>query len=168
MVDAGKADFRVSEYDKPVEVVRFTGPTSAEPRPTTVVLVVDHSQSMEEEDRIGGLKRAVATFLDVMPTGSRVAVVAFGSDVKVICPFTDDPPKVQEAIDGLTPEGATRYYDAVATALELLSKEPGRRAVLALTDGEDTFSQDATLDADILAARKAGPADPHPWPRLRG
>ena len=36
---------------------------------------------MEEEDRIGSLKRAVATFLRNLPRGSRVAVVAFGSDV---------------------------------------------------------------------------------------
>lgn len=155
-LDAREEDFRVREQDEPVEILTFRGPTSTEPRPTTVVLVVDRSQSMEEEDRIGSLKKAVATFLDVMPKGSRVAVVAFGSDVKVLCPFTDDPKRVQAAVEGLTPEGATRYYDAVATALELLSGESGRRAVLALTDGEDTFSQDATLEADVLAARKAG------------
>ncbi len=155
-VDAVEQDFRVVEYQAPVAITTFRGPTSAEPRPTTVVLVLDHSQSMEEEDRIGGLKRAVSTFLKVIPPGSRVAVVAFGSDVKVLCPFTAQKARVQAAVDGLAPEGATRYYDAVATALELLAKEPGRRAVLAMTDGEDTFSQDATLDADVLAARKAG------------
>ena len=38
-------------------------------RPTTVVLVVDRSLSMEEEDRIGSLKQAVATFLKVLPRG---------------------------------------------------------------------------------------------------
>jgi hypothetical protein len=38
----------------------------------------------------------------------------------------------------------------------LIARESGRRAILALTDGEDTFSQAATLDSVILAARRAG------------
>ena len=154
--DARKADFRVTEDDQPVTIESFRGPSATESRPTTVVLVLDHSRSMEEEDRIGALKRAVGVFADHVPAGSRVAVIAFGSDVQLICPFTEDPRKVRAAVDALVPEGATRYYDAVAEALTLLAKEPGRRAVLAMTDGEDTFSTDATLDADIRAARVAG------------
>jgi VWFA-related protein len=153
---ARREDFHVTEYGQEVPILHFQGPESTEIRPTTVVLVVDRSLSMEEEDRIGALKAAVATFLTVMPPGSRVAVIAFGSDVAVICPFTDDPKRVQAAVDALTPAGATRYYDAVAEALELIARESGRRAILALTDGEDTFSQVATLDSVILAARRAG------------
>ncbi|MBX6314425.1 MAG: VWA domain-containing protein [Isosphaeraceae bacterium] len=156
VLDAKPEDFRVTEYDQPVEILKFQGPQSKEVRPTTVVLVVDKSLSMEEEDRIGGLKAAVATFLKVMPPRSRVAVVAFSSDVKILCPFTDNPAQVLGPVNALSPEGATRYYDAVAEALELIAQEPGRRAVLALTDGEDTFSQSANLDSVILAARREG------------
>ena len=96
--------------------------------PTTVVLVVDRSLSMEEEDRIGSLKQAVATFMKGLPHGSRVAVVAFGSEVETICPFTSDAQQVQEAVNALQPAGATRYYDAVAESLGMLEKESGRRA----------------------------------------
>ena len=156
LLDATKADFRVKEDGRDVPILRFDAPTAREARPTTVVLVVDHSKSMEEEDRIGGLKRAVQTFLKGLPAGSKVAVVAFGSDVDRICPFTEDFARVQKAVDALRPEGATRYYDAVAESLELIAREPGRRAVLALTDGEDTFSQAATLDTVVVAARKLG------------
>ena len=46
--------------------------------------------------------------------------------------------------------------DVFGDELELIAKEPGRRAVLALTDGEDTFSQSATLDTVVVAARKLG------------
>ena len=38
----------------------------------------------------------------------------------------------------------------------MLDHETGRRAVLALTDGEDTFSQSATLDSVIAAANRIG------------
>ena len=41
-------------------------------------------------------------------------------------------------------------------ALEMLDHESGRRAVLALTDGEDTFSQSATLDSVIATANRIG------------
>ena len=153
--DGKKEDFRVTESDQPVDVLRFSSPRSKEIKPATVVLVVDHSESMREEDRIGGLKRAVATFLKVMPTGSKVAVVAFSSDVRVLCPFTDDPSKVRIAVDALSPNGFTRYFDAVSTAIDLIGKESGRRAVLALTDGEDTASKVELKDV-IFRAKNAG------------
>lgn len=156
LLDATQNDFRVTEEGRPVAIKSFRSPVATEARATTVVLVVDRSRSMEEEDRIGALKRAVGSFVTGLPPGSRVAVVAFGSDVKTICPFTDDPTRVRQAVDALRPEGATRYYDAVAEALEMLHQQSGRRAVLALTDGEDTFSQSATLDSVIVAARRLG------------
>jgi VWFA-related protein len=156
VLDATRDDFRVSDGGVELPILRLQAPTTREARPITVVLVVDRSRSMEEEDRIGGLKRAVATFLEGLPQGSRVAVIAFGSEVELVCPFTGDFARVKSTVDRLTPAGATRYYDAVAQSLELINREQGRRAVLALTDGEDTFSQTATLDSVILAARRLG------------
>ena len=156
LLDAKRDDFRVTEDGRDVKILRFQSPSATEAQPITVVLVLDRSRSMEEEDRIGGLKQAVSSFVDGLPAGSRVAVIAFGSEVEKICPFTSDAKQVKDAVNTLTPAGATRYYDAVAEALELVSKESGRRAVLAMTDGEDTFSQSATLDTVIVAARRLG------------
>ena len=155
LLDATKEDFRVTEYGEPVAISRFQSPQSKEIKPATVVLVVDHSQSMQEEDRIGALKRAVAQFLKVVPPGSRVAVVAFSSDVKTICPFTEDKAKVQIAVDALSANGFTLYYDAVTSALDVIAQESGRRAILALTDGEDTASK-SDLDKVIASARNSG------------
>jgi VWFA-related protein len=156
LVDATRDDFRVSENGVAVPILRFQAPTAREAKPITVVLVVDRSRSMEEEDRIGGLKRAVGTFFEGLPAGSRVSVVAFGSEVTQLCAFTGDFARVKQEVDRLTPAGATRYYDAVAASLDLLSRESGRRAVLALTDGEDTFSQTADLNSVVLSARRLG------------
>jgi VWFA-related protein len=154
--NATRDDFQVTEEGREVQVVDFQAPQATEAIPTTIVLVVDRSLSMEEEDRIGGLKRAVASFLEKLPEGSKVAVVAFGSDVDRLCPFTTDRSQVKTAVDSLQPSGATRFYDAVTSALELLNEQSGRRAVLALTDGEDTFSQSANLESSIAAARRLG------------
>lgn len=156
LLDARRDEFRVAEDGQDRPILAFEAPISVEKRPTTVVLVVDRSGSMEKEGRIVGLKRAVATFLDGLPRGSRVAVIAFGNEVELIRPFTDDPQEVRTAVDALSPAGRTRYFDAVAAALELLAPEPGRRAILALTDGEDTLSHLATIDTLIPAARRLG------------
>jgi Ca-activated chloride channel homolog len=155
-LDASRDDFRVTEEGRAVDVVDFRAPLTIEAIPTTVVLVVDRSLSMEEENRIGGLKRAVHSFLEKLPDKSRVALIAFGSDVNKLCTFTTDRGQIKTAVDALEPAGATRFYDAVASALEMLDHEPGRRAVLALTDGEDTFSQSASLDSVIATAKRIG------------
>lgn len=155
ILDAKQEEFAVQEYGEPVTIESFQSPISREFRPTTVVLVLDRSGSMSQEGRMRSLKRAVAAFLEQQPAGSRVAVIAFGSEVGLICPFTEDPERVQSAVDELQPFGATRFYDAVIAALEMIGAEDGRRAVVAMTDGADTSSIQP-LDEAILTARRAG------------
>ncbi len=156
LLDARREDFRVTEDGKDVNVLEFQAPRTTLVIPTTIVLVVDHSGSMEEENRIRSLKQAVASFLKKVPEGSRVAVVGFSSEVERLCPFTTDRERVLSAVNRLRPGGATRFYDAVAEALALLDEETGRRAVLALTDGEDTASESANLDTAIADALRLG------------
>lgn len=154
LLDAARADFRVAEDGQDRPIARFEAPESLERRPTTIVLVLDQSGSMKEEERMDALKRSVATFLQGLPPGSRVAAIAFSSEVNLICPFTTDRARVLEAVNALEPGGATRYYDAVSIALDLLEAEPGRRAVLALTDGQDARSLTMTLPKAVAKARK--------------
>ena len=159
ILDASREEFRVREYGSPVAISgSFTSPISREFRPTTVVLVLDRSGSMQQDNRIGGLKRAVSGFLKNQPKGSRVAVIAFASEVELICPFTDDPEQVQAAVGDLFADGKTHFYDAVEMAVKLLSGETGRRAIAManMTDGEDNLSRHADLNSAIRAAQKAG------------
>ena len=156
ILNAKRDQFRVAENGEDRPILRFEAPESTEARPTTVVLVVDHSGSMKEDDKIDGLKQAVATFLEGLPAGSRVAVIAFSDEVELICPFTTDFGQVREAVESLEAVGGTRYYDAVSVALDLLGGQTGRRAVLALTDGPDERSLSATLRSVVAQARGLG------------
>ena len=79
-------------------------------------------------------------------------MVAFGSEVELVCPFTTDKDRVQAAIDRLRPVGGTRFFDAVDEALKLLEGQSGRR-VLALTNGQDQDSR-LEIDAPIKEARR--------------
>jgi Ca-activated chloride channel family protein len=154
--DAPREEFRATEDGREVPIVEFQAPVTTEIIPTTLVLVVDRSGSMRNEDRIGGLKRAVASFLEKLPPGSRVALVSFASEVDRLSGFTTDLGRVREAVDALEADGSTRFYDAVAESLKLLEGESGRRAVLALTDGEDTASDEADLASVVASARRLG------------
>ncbi|WP_165232912.1 vWA domain-containing protein [Aquisphaera insulae] len=156
LLDARRENFRVTEEGKDVKVLEFQAPQTREAVPTTVVLVVDHSGSMAQENRIGGLREAVASFLEKLPEGSRIAVVGFSSEVETLSPFTTDRKQVRRVINRLEPVGATRFYDAVIEALDMLGDEQGRRAILALTDGQDTASQMGNLEMAIAAAKRVG------------
>ncbi|HEU5119191.1 MAG TPA: VWA domain-containing protein, partial [Isosphaeraceae bacterium] len=156
ILDARKDEFQVWEDNQPVEILEFSSPISKTIEPATVVLVLDRSYSMLQEERIERLKEAVDLFLDNQPEGSRVAVVAFSNEVDLICGFTDDRERVHQAVGRLWATGTTRFYDAVAEALELLSTQTGRRAIVAMTDGDDTSSRKADIASVIEAARKAG------------
>lgn len=151
--DARRDEFRVAEDGRDRPIVGFEAPITVSARPTTLVLVVDRSGSMRDGGKMTALKRAVRTFLDGLPEGSRVAVIAFGSEVELACPFTTDKARVRRAIDALRPGGGTRFFDAVDEALKLLEGESGRRAVLALTDGQDADSVQP-IDAPIAEARR--------------
>ena len=155
VLDAARNDFRVTEDGRERPILEFDAPVTVRKQPSTIVLVLDVSGSMREDDRIGGLKRAVATFVRAMPAGSKVAVIAFSSEVRLVCPFTADTERIMAAVAPLEADGGTRYYDAVAAALGLLSEESGRRAVLAMTDGKDTLSRSADLASVTASANRA-------------
>ncbi len=156
ILDARQDEFQVYEDGQPVDVLEFSSPISKTIEPATVILVLDRSYSMLQEERMERLKEAVDLFLENQPEGSRVAVVAFSNEVDLICGFTDDRERVHEAVQKLWATGTTRFYDAVAEALELLSTQTGRRAIVAMTDGDDTSSRNADIASVIEAARKAG------------
>jgi Ca-activated chloride channel homolog len=153
--DARREDFRVTEDGKERPILAFDSPITIKENPTTIVLVVDRSGSMKDRGKIIALKRAVGTFLDGLPQGSRVALIAFGSEIELVCEFTSDKEQVRRAVEAIRPIGATRYYDAVVAALKELEAETGHRAVLALTDGLDTDSQ-LPIEEAISDARKLG------------
>jgi Ca-activated chloride channel homolog len=156
VLDAKRDEFKVTEDGQDRPILRFEAPMTTELRPTTLVLCVDRSGSMRQDDRIGDLKRAVAAFLEGLPKGSRVAVISFSNQIELICPFTTDHARAIEAVEALELGDGTRYYDAVAEALKLLGDESGRRAVLALTDGEDNASRRNNLTKVIAQAKALG------------
>jgi len=109
--------------------------------PVSVVLVWDTSGSMEGSTE--DLEAAVNTYIRQLPSSQRVNLVRFSKDVEVLLRgFTSDKSDLLNAVRGkFRAEGGTRLYDAVAKGIELLEGVSGNKAIIVLSDGENTLGQ---------------------------
>ncbi len=153
------ADFQVSEDGAPVTIDRFAGGAGA----VAAALVIDHSGSMAERDKIGGARDAAQAFVDQMRPDDRTALIAFNSDAETLAPFTADQQALDRAIGRIRPDGGTALYDSLIAGVDALSDAHGRRALLLLTDGQDCRESDTcaasygsrhTLDQAIAYANQ--------------
>ncbi|MCC7367126.1 MAG: VWA domain-containing protein [Chloroflexi bacterium] len=115
-----------------------------------VVVAIDTSGSMQGQP-LDDARAAVRQFLEKMGPRDRGAIVTFGQTASVVQGLTGDREALSRALDGLQAKGDTTLYDGVFEAVSLVAKEPlGRRAVVVISDGEDTHS---TLKLDDVIAR---------------
>jgi Ca-activated chloride channel family protein len=87
---------------------------------------------------------AAADFLDRLPDGYRVALVAFSTEARLVVPPTTDRGQVRAALDSLRADGGTALGDAITLALDaagLVGGTAGQPAV-ALPGGSPTPSPD--------------------------
>jgi tight adherence protein C len=151
----GPGQLTVLENGRPSPTVDFFQIRSPQ-TPASVVLTLDVSGSMADENRLPQAREAAKGFLNQMRTNDRVGLVSFSNEVTVRSGFTTDRRQTAKVIDGLTPGGDTRLYDALIRAVGQAAATPGEtRAVVLLTDGEDTRSS-ASLDEAIALAIRSG------------
>jgi VWFA-related protein len=112
----------------------------AEVGPLTTLLVVDVSGSMNEGGKLAAARAAARAYVEQMRPGDQAGLLTFNTAVTLIQPVTADREALLQAIDGLRAAGDTTLYDALARAADTLQAVPGRKAVIALTDGLDNRS----------------------------
>jgi len=159
-------DLRIYENDSAQEISLFERETS---RPLTLAILVDTSKSQERT--LADEKQAAKTFIRsvVRPETDRVAVVSFTGRPRVDQPLTEKIARLDRAVDLLrvefpanNPECVeeksvqedplcwTSIWDSVwASTNEVLahSAENSRRAIILLSDGDDTSSTIRRQDA---------------------
>ncbi len=119
-------------------------------RDATIVLCIDTSGSMRATDiapsRSEAAKAAVRGYIDALPAGTRVGIVAFSSSAIVVQTPIEDR---EQALASLAlvppPNGGTAIGDALLGAARLLPQK-GARAIVLLTDGVNN-SGASPLDA---------------------
>jgi Ca-activated chloride channel family protein len=130
-----KEDFKVTENGVPQEILQF-GP---EERPITMAILVDTSGSMR--DAMKEVHEAATSFVETLRPEDRAMVIEFDDKVYLIQDLTSDQKLLKEAITSSEALGGTSLYDALHAAFRKLKGIDGRKAVVILSDGEDTSSQ---------------------------
>ncbi|HEY3056989.1 MAG TPA: VWA domain-containing protein [Thermoanaerobaculia bacterium] len=127
---------------------------AASDQPLSVILLIDYSESMLEELPV--VKEAARQFAKaLLRPQDRIAFVGFNQRTFWLTTFTNDFDAAAATVDRVKPVGETHLYDSVIEMLYELQKQPGRRALVVLTDGVDQGSS-FTLDNVVHYARYAG------------
>jgi VWFA-related protein len=165
VTDLKQDDFKVSEDNQDQKIAFFSKEVTL---PITLGLLLDTSGS--EQNMLGAIQEGATRFLNrVMRKGDEAMVISFDLDVDLLSDFTDDRSMLDRAIHkakinaggpmvtpGTIPTqgGGTNFYDAIYLACnDKLSSEAGRKAIVALTDAEDTGSK-VRLEEAIEAAQR--------------
>tara|TARA_R110002051_G_C8769475_1_gene503477 strand:+ start:26547 stop:30890 length:4344 start_codon:yes stop_codon:yes gene_type:complete len=115
---------------------------------TTFAIVMDYSASMSAND-IDSMQTAAKLIIDNKADLDEGVIVKFSDQPSIVQSLTADGALLSAAIDAqYSNHGATALYDAIDTALNDIAGATGRKAIIVLTDGDDTVSG-ATLDSVI-------------------
>lgn len=124
-------------------------------KPADLLLVIDVSGSMLEEDKIGQARTAALAFIDGLESNSRVGLAVFSDTFRLLNPIDElesNREALRASIQGLQADGGTALFDAMLDSLALvndLDDATRIRAIVLLSDGADTNSTRAAL-GDVI------------------
>jgi Ca-activated chloride channel family protein len=151
--DITRQDLTVTEDGAPQEILRFE---RVQDLPIYAGVMIDTSISMAEELK-DATKGALEFFENVITPKDRAALVTFNQTPTLAVRFTNQPDVLAGSVEGLTAEGETAIYDSLIFTLHYFGGVKGKRAVILLTDGEDSRSKYPYNDA-LEYARRSGVA----------
>jgi Ca-activated chloride channel family protein len=132
----------------------------------TIMLVTDHSRSMESNDvapdRLAAAQKAANAFVDQLPKQVRAGIVAYSTAPDAVQAPTTDRVPVRQIINQQFPDGATATGDALALALNAINSDSGSShggkrppaAIVLLSDGKTTTGRDPIGVAQIAGQAK--------------
>lgn len=143
-----QSQFKVFEDGKEQQIDFF----QAEETPFAAVILLDTSGSMES--RITMARSAAIRFLDGLRTNDVAAIYNFDNKVSLVQDFSNSR-DIVDSIFNLKATGMTVLNEAIFKAAKALETRPEKRkAIIVLSDGEDTksgVSSDKALKAALAA-----------------
>ncbi|MGD0014854.1 MAG: VWA domain-containing protein [Bryobacteraceae bacterium] len=148
-------DFEVVEGSHAQKILEFTAESDV---PLRLAILVDTSNSIRERFRF--IQEAAIDFIKsvMRPLQDKALVFSFDTRAEVVADLSDDPERLSQLILDLRPGGGTSLYDAILVACrdKLGAEQPRhkfRRAMIVLSDGDDTVSE-ATRDQALEMAQR--------------
>jgi Ca-activated chloride channel family protein len=152
VVDLRQEDFRIFEDGKEQPIVYFSNVD----QPFSVVLLIDTSGSTEPF--IEQIKAAAKAFVEQLRPADMIRPVYFHGEIKPLTADGINDPKIFEAaIDRIKPGPSnmgTRLYDAVEFGLRAPNPVSARKAIILITDGENTWGK-ATRKGTLREAEES-------------
>lgn len=135
VADIKESEFRVFENDVEQKIAYF----SSLDQPFTVALLLDMSYSTVF--KINEIQSAALQFVAQLKPNDKVTVIAFDRKPRVLCQPTSDRKVLRLAIEAVRTGSGTSVYDSLQIALnKQLGAITGRKAIVMLSDGVDTYS----------------------------
>jgi VWFA-related protein len=134
-------NFRVFEDGKPQEITHFQRIQA----PITAVLLLEFAST--NWWFINDMENSAYYFAQQLRPNDYIAVVTYDMHTHILTDFTQNKSVVMSALRSLTMPtwSETNLFDALYTTLDRLSRVPGRKYIILVSSGVDTFSK-ITLD----------------------
>ena len=106
----------------------------------TLTFVIDVSGSMDMENRLELVKRALTLLVEQLRPGDKVAIVVYGSRARIVLPHTgiEGREEILAAIHSLVPEGVTNAEEGLRLGYSLASRNAqvnGINRIILCSDG---------------------------------
>jgi Ca-activated chloride channel homolog len=151
-----RGNFRVLEDNVPQQITNFSTNADA---PMTIALVVEFNARIQQYWGQGWYETLMASygFVETLKAEDYVAIVAYDMRPEILSDFTTDRSKTQEAMQRLRIPGfsESNMFDALVDTEQRMSNIEGRKAILLIATGLDTFSK-LTFDKARKAIQEAG------------
>ncbi len=134
----GQNDFHLFEDGAAQEIASF----DASATPASVALVIDASPSIFHE--LAEMRGAAHALAENLSPTDEISVVSFSSAAHLLLPFSTNRALLERAIDSqylsqVENSSESRIYESVfLAARELFQGRAGRKAIVLLTDGQDS------------------------------
>jgi Ca-activated chloride channel homolog len=110
-----------------------------EERPATLAVLSDSSGSMQAA--MNTVHTASSRFIDSLGPDDRALVIDFDDKVYLLQDVTGDKEALRTAVTSTNAFGGTALYDALYASYRKLKGIEGRKAIVILSDGDDTASK---------------------------
>jgi Ca-activated chloride channel homolog len=150
-----RENFRILEDNVPQTLTQF----STSEAPMTVAMVIEFSNRFQSFYTSGWAETLTASygFVQSLKPEDYVAIIAYDLRTTILSDFSNDRSKTSEALSRLRIPGfsESNMFDALVDTADRMSKIEGRKAILLIASGIDTFSK-LTYDKTRKALQEAG------------